>query len=180
MDDSRFGAVVSPHIKNMVYLAIAMLGQADAEDAVQEALVRAWQAQSRLREGDTVRAWLLTITANVCRDLLRGRHGTRARLTTTFPDQSEESPNLVASSESDPGSNNSAERFDLRQLVDLLEENLREIVVLRFYVEMNATEIGAVLGLPPSTIRTRLQRALTHLRTLIAQHEVYLQPRVNS
>jgi RNA polymerase sigma-70 factor (ECF subfamily) len=159
MDDSRFGAVVSPHIKNMVYLAIAMLGQADAEDAVQEALVRAWQAQSRLREGDTVRAWLLTITANVCRDLLRGRHGTRER---------------------DPGSNHSAERFDLRQLVDLLEENLREIVVLRFYVEMNATEIGAVLGLPPSTIRTRLQRALTHLRTLIAQHEVYLQPRVNS
>lgn len=180
MDDSQFVTVISPHIKNMVYLAIALIGATDAEDAVQEALVRAWQAASTLREGDTVRAWLLTITANVCHDWLRGRHGTRVRLTVSLPDSSEEVPVLAASTDSDPGSNDSAERFDLRQVVDLLEEDLREIVILRYYVEMNATEVGTVLGLPPSTVRTRLQRALTQLRISIAQHEECLQSRVDS
>lgn len=179
MDDSRFVTVVSPHITNMMYLAIALIGAADAEDAVQEALVRAWRAAATLREGETVRAWLFTITANVCHDWLRGRHGTRARLTIFLQDASEEASTIAASTDSDPGSNRSAEAFDLRQMVDLLEDDLREVVVLRYYVEMNATEIGAVLGFPPSTIRTRLQRALAHLRTSITLHEEYLQPRVD-
>lgn len=52
MDDSQFVAIISPYIKNMVlYLAIALLGQADTEDAVQEALIRAWRAADTLREG---------------------------------------------------------------------------------------------------------------------------------
>lgn len=180
MDDSQFVTVVSPYITNMVYLAIALIGAADAEDAVQEALIRAWQAASTLREGETVRAWLLTITANMCHDWLRGRHGTRTRLTISLPDSSEEASILAASTDSDPGSNLFAEAFDLRQMVDLLEEDLREIVVLRYYVEMNATEIGAVLGLPSSTIRTRLQRALAQLRTSVSTREEYLHSGVDS
>lgn len=164
----------------MLHVAIALIGAADAEDAVQEALARAWQASSTIREGATPRAWLLTITANVCHDFLRGRQGTRVRLTVPLPDSSDEVSFLTASSDSDPGSNTAAERIDLRQMVDLLTEDLREIVVLRYYVEMNATEIGAVLGLPPSTIRTRLQRALTQLRTFITQREECLQSRVDS
>lgn len=82
--------------------------------------------------------------------------------------------------DNDPGSNLAAERFDLRQMVNLLEEDLQEVVVLRYYVEMNATEIGDVLALSPSTVRTRLQRALTQLRALVSEHETYLHSRVES
>lgn len=182
MDDSQFVAIVSPYIKNMLHLAFALIGPADAEDAVQEALSRAWQAASAIREGDTVRAWLLTITANVCRDWLRGRHGTRARLIVSLSnsDSSEDASPLNASTDDDPGSNISVQRFDLRQMVDLLEGDLRVVIVLRYYVEMNATEIGDALGLPPSTIRTRLQRALAQLRTSITQREERLHSRVDS
>lgn len=182
MDDSQFVAIISPYIKNMLHLAIALIGSADAEDAVQEALSRAWLAASRVREGPTVRAWLLTITANVCRDWLRGRHGTRVRLTVSLSasDSSEEASPSSASTDDDPGSNVSVQRFDLRQMVDHLECELREIIVLRYYVGMNATEIGSALGLPSSTIRTRLQRALTQLRASLAQHEERLHLRVDS
>ncbi len=61
MDDSRFVAAVSPYIKDMLHLAITLIGVSNAEDAAQEALLRAWRAASTLREGDTVRAWLLRI-----------------------------------------------------------------------------------------------------------------------
>lgn len=175
MDDRRFVAAISPYVRDMVHVAIALIGAADAEDAAQEALLRAWKAAASLREGDTMRSWLLRITANVCHDWRRGRPGTRARLTMSFSSDSGGGPALLASTDADPGSDAAATRLDLRRLVDLLEEDLRVVVVLRYYAEMNATEIGAALDLPASTIRTRLQRALARLRAAAEPREADLE-----
>ncbi|MGZ6392223.1 MAG: sigma factor-like helix-turn-helix DNA-binding protein, partial [Ktedonobacterales bacterium] len=51
-----------------------------------------------------------------------------------------------------------------RQAVNALPEDLRLVVVLRFYGGMGATEIGAAIGIPAGTVRTRLKRALSALR----------------
>src|SRR6185436_6617048 len=63
----------------MICVAAALVGPADAEDAAQEASVRAWRSWDELRDREAVRSWLLRITVNVCHDWLRGRFGTRIR-----------------------------------------------------------------------------------------------------
>jgi RNA polymerase sigma-70 factor (ECF subfamily) len=163
MVERRFAAAVTPYINDMVYVALALVGPTEAEDAAQEALLRAWRAAATLREGDTVRAWLLRITANACHDWRRGRAGAWARLTTTLPDDTGETEALAAP-DADPGSSAAVTRLDLRQQVNVLADDLRAVVVLRFYTGLNATEIGAALDIPASTVRTRLQRALAQLR----------------
>ncbi len=165
MDRRRFVAVVEPFVRDMLHVALVLVGPSDAEDAVQEALLKAWNGAALLREGDTVRPWLLRITANVCRDWGRGREGRRRRETVPLS-QAEEAELLTAPSVDDPGSGAAADRQDLRAMVAQLDDDLRVVIMLRYYAEMSSAEIGDTLRLPASTVRTRLQRALEQLRTL--------------
>lgn len=61
--------------------------------------------------------------------------------------------------------------LDLRQAINALEMDYRVVVVLRYYAGMDATEIGAALGLPGGTVRTRLRRALALLREHLSASE---------
>ena len=81
MEYERFNAFVAPHTDAMARVAAALVGVADAEDAAQEALMRAWRAWPTLREEGAVRAWLLRITTNVCRNWQTGRFGSQRRAT---------------------------------------------------------------------------------------------------
>lgn len=161
MDYESFASQVSPHAAAMTHMASALVGQADAEDAVQEALVRAWHNWSTLRDPNALRSWLLRITYNVCLNWQAGRFGTSRRLTEPLGDGSAY-PHFIA--RAGPGTGDHAAALDLRAAVAALDDDLRHIVVLRFYVGMDATEIGAVLDTPPATVRTRLRRALLTLR----------------
>lgn len=161
MEYESFAAAVSPHTVAMARMASALVGQADAEDAAQEALVRAWNGWTTLRDASALRPWLLRITYHVCLNWQAGRFGTRLRLTEPLGDGSAHAA-LVA--RAGPGTGEHAEALDLRAAVATLSDDLRPVVVLRFYVGMDATEIGAVLDTPPATVRTRLRRALLALR----------------
>ncbi|MDE3229286.1 MAG: hypothetical protein KGO05_05355, partial [Chloroflexota bacterium] len=66
MDYERFATLVTPHTVTMARVAAALVDPPDAEDAAQEALVRAWRAWPSLRDPDSTRAWLMRITVNVC------------------------------------------------------------------------------------------------------------------
>jgi DNA-directed RNA polymerase specialized sigma24 family protein len=60
--DHDFYRLVSPHLVSAIHTAAAFVGKADAEDAVQEAILRAWKAWPSLRQRDSVRSWFLRIT----------------------------------------------------------------------------------------------------------------------
>jgi RNA polymerase sigma-70 factor, ECF subfamily len=167
-DDEHFAALVPPLTPAMLRVAAALLGPADAEDAAQEAVTRAWQSWSTLRDPNAVRPWLLRITVNVCRQWHRGRFGTRRRLTEPLPEE-EETP-AFALLGADPGASDATAALDLRQAVNALPEDLRLVVVLRYYGGMDATEVGAALSMPPATVRTRLKRALAMLRDQLCAH----------
>ncbi len=156
-----FVALVPLHTAAMLRVASALVGTADAEDAAQEAVVRAWQAWETLRDPAALRPWLLRITVNVCRQWQRGGFGRRMRLVEALP---EESGELLAALEASPGSSDHTGALDLRRAVNELREELRVIVALRYYAGMDATEVGDALGIPPATVRTRLKRALSVLR----------------
>jgi len=148
-------------------LAAALVGIADAEDATQEAILRAWQAWPTLRNRDAVRIWLLRIAANVCHNWQRGRFGTRLHM-----DRPIGSTIGIAEPQAreadDPGSNAHAATLDLLAAVASLEENLRVAVALRYFGGFDATEIGEILDVPPSTIRSRLGRALALMRSTLS------------
>jgi RNA polymerase sigma-70 factor (ECF subfamily) len=164
---AHFNALVEQHAAKLLGVAAAIVGMADAEDVVQEAIVRAWQAWPTLRDREAFSAWLLRITVNVGRDWLRGRFGTHRRLTEPFGDaEAEVGPALFAD---DPGASDHAAALDLRRAISQLAGELRVVVALRYYAGLDATEIGNALGMPSATVRTRLRRALRVLRERLAE-----------
>jgi RNA polymerase sigma-70 factor (ECF subfamily) len=157
----RFTTLAPQHTATMLRVAAALVGWADAEDAAQEALTRAWQAWSTLHDDGAVRPWLLRITVNVCYQWQRGGFGRRLRVTEPLPEDDGEALALL---DADLGASDHTGSLDLRAAINTLDPELRTIVALRYYGGMDATEIGLALGAPSATIRTRLRRALALLR----------------
>jgi len=119
-----FVALVPLHTNAMLRVTSALVGPADAEDAAQEAAVRAWQAWGTLRDRGSLRPWLLRITVNVCRQWQRGGFGRRVRLVQALP---EESGELLAVLDVEPGGSDHAVALDLRAAVNGLREELRVV-----------------------------------------------------
>jgi RNA polymerase sigma factor (sigma-70 family) len=162
-----FAAVVPMHAPAMLHVATALIGPADVEDAVQEAAMRAWQAWATLRNPDAARPWLLRITVNVCRGWRRGLKGRQQAQLQPLPDDDEPSLALLAF---DLGTSDHTGALDLRAAVNALPVELQTVVALRFYVGLDATEIGEALSIPAGTIRSRLHRALLQLREHLTPH----------
>lgn len=159
--DSREGAagrlaVIGPAEINRAYrLAGLILGNAsDAEDATQEALLRAWRAAASLRSVDGFDAWFDRILLNVCRDRLRRR--TRIRWIALDRDAQDG----VAS---DPFCR-VLEHDALLGALEALDRDERAIVVLHYWGDLPLDEVARRMGTPLGTVKSRLHRALEHLR----------------
>ena len=167
-DRDQFVALIPLHMGAMLRLAAALVGIADAEDAAQEAVLRGWQAWPALRDRASARTWLLSITVNLCKDWHRGRYGTRRRFDEPLRDDRDYAPydavGALALIGADPGASDAAAALDLRQAINTLDVDARVLIALRHYAGMDSSEIGALLGMPPATVRTRLRRALAALR----------------
>lgn len=159
----EFAELARPHMGVMLRTAAALVGVADAEDAAQEALLRGMLASATLRDHTAVRAWLLRITANVCADWRRGRFGSDQRRTLPL-DATQAALDATLPPGDDPGGDEHAARLDLRAAINDLERALRLVVALRYYAGLDATEIGAIMALPPATVRSHLRRARLLLR----------------
>jgi RNA polymerase sigma factor (sigma-70 family) len=173
MEYDRFVALVTPYTADMGRVAVALVGAADAEDAAQEALLRAWNGWPSLREAGAVRGWLLRITVNVCRNWQAGHFGTHRRRTEALGPRHDVIP---LAGPALPGTTEHAGALDLRRAVAALPADLLIVVNLRFYAGLDATEIGAALDIPPATVRTRLRRALQQLRVRLGDSESYPYP----
>jgi RNA polymerase sigma-70 factor (ECF subfamily) len=159
---NNFAAIVPLHAAAMMRVAAAFVGPAEAEDAAQEAALRAWQSWSTLRDVNAVRPWLLQITVNVCRHWQRGLKGQQQARMQSLPED-EESSAFLAVLDTDPGTSDHTGALDLHAAINALPIDLRTVVVLRFYAGLDATEIGEALSIPPGTVRSRLHRALAQL-----------------
>lgn len=166
LDREAFVALFAQHSDAMLRVATALLGVADAEDAAQEALMRAWRAWSTLRSPDAARAWLLRITVNVCREWRRGKRGRILSLTQPLPDETSDVTGLdvLGLLDDDPGSSDHTGALDLRQTIRQLPLDYRVVIALRYYAGLEPQEIATVLNIPSATVRTRQYRALAMLR----------------
>lgn len=127
---------------------------ADAEDAVGEAVLTAWSGYGKLREPGAIKPWLLKITLNCARQMRRrsGRVIYTDDLTPYDRGRSDREP--------DP---------PLWQAVCALPPEQRTVVTLFYYENMNLKEIARVLRLPEGTVKSRLNRARARLRELLKE-----------
>jgi RNA polymerase sigma-70 factor (ECF subfamily) len=152
----------------LLKVASALVGFADAEDAAQEAVMKAWQARASLRDQAALRPWLLRIAVNICREWQRGRFGRWRRVLHPL---NSDLVTLPAREDAQPGAFAHAEALDVREAINALHTSLRLVVTLRYYAGLDASEIGEALRLPPPTVRTRLRRALSLLREELGDSE---------
>jgi RNA polymerase sigma-70 factor, ECF subfamily len=171
----RFGQVSSPQsILDLTEYLDGLYGYAltltrnvsQAEDLVQETCLRALRAMARLRPESNAKSWLFTILRNIWLNQLR-QAKTAGRIITL--DASEKTANLAVDTANDLHSDYvaSIERGQVRNAIQQLPVEAREIIQLREYEELSYGEIAGLLRCPVGTVMSRLARARSKLRDLL-------------
>ena len=149
-------------------LAGLILGdQSEAEDATQDALVRAWRAAATLRDPSGFDAWFDRILVNVCRDRLRRRG--KVRLLTL---------DAVAGTVvvDDPFRRVYADD-ELLGAIRALGDDERVVLILHFWADLTLEAVGARLDCPVGTVKSRLHRGLKAMRGQLGASERDGRPR---
>ena len=137
----------------------------EAEDAAQDAFVKAYRALGSFRPGAQPRPWLLRIVANEARNRVRStgrRHQLELRLAEGFrPGGAAPSPEAAAVA--------AENTRRLLALVNTLSDEDRLVIASRYFLELNGEETAAALKIPEGTVKSRLSRALDKLRARVEE-----------
>jgi RNA polymerase sigma-70 factor (ECF subfamily) len=167
-DTEAFGALVTAHQAFVYHLALRAMGdEREAEDAAQEAFVRAWLALPNFRGQARFSTWLYRIVTNLC---CNRRPRLRRELLALGEDAAVDIPDDDAPNPAQQLELNERHAFVQRQ-VELLPESYRVLVMLRFQQELSYEEIASVLSLPLGTVKTGLFRARARLREALLAFE---------
>ena len=140
--------------------ALACGSRAAAEDAVQEALLRAWERSDRGEEIESLNAWVATVALNLSRSGLRRlRSERRAKA------------RLRRARWADDHALSSDRSVDVERALADLPRRQREVVVLRYYLQMDTREVATVLRISEGTVKSTLSRARTSLAGALGAHE---------
>jgi RNA polymerase sigma-70 factor (ECF subfamily) len=154
-DADAFARLVERHEPRQFTLAARVLGsKSEAEDAVQEALIRVWKALPRFREGSRFSTWLYRITLNCALDIRAGRRA---------------DPSELVAERADPRDAFAASELSgaLQQALAEVEEPYRVAVVLHDVLGCSYAEIGEITGVPEGTVKSRLFRGRRDLGRLL-------------
>jgi RNA polymerase sigma-70 factor (ECF subfamily) len=165
-DQQAFAQLVARYQRQVYNLAYRMLENAeDAEDAAQEAFLRAYRALPSFELGRKFSSWLLSIASNLCIDILRRRRYAWLSL-------DDVSFRLASSVEDPDGAMLRQEQADQVQcLLGSLPEKYRLVVILRYWHDLSYKEIAETTGLSLNTVKTRLHRARKMLAQAMSKEE---------
>lgn len=171
-DASAFETIMRRNNRLLFRTARSILkSDSEAEDALQEAYLRAWRALSGFRADAKLSTWLVRIVINEAFGRLRRPE---AQVIPLDAAMNSTEPETVASLTADPDRqpDRIAMREELRQLmearIDLLPDAFRSVFMLRAVEEMSVEEVSQALGIPEATVRTRFFRARSLLREGLA------------
>jgi RNA polymerase sigma-70 factor (ECF subfamily) len=169
-DADAFAGLVAAHQDMTFRAAYLVLGDAaEAEDAAQEAFVRAYRALDRFREGDPFRPWLLRIAVNAARNRRRSA-GRRAAMRLRVEAN-------AASDATAPSAEATVVARERRRLllqaVNALEPDDRLVIGARYFLDLPEAEIAVLAGVPSGTVKSRLFRARAKLAKAIGDAEAW-------
>lgn len=171
-DAGAFEVIMRRHNRLLFRTARSILkSDSEAEDALQEAYLRAWRALGSFRADAKLSTWLVRIVINEALGRVRRRDGQiiplDAAMNSTEP---ETQASLTADPDRQP--ERLAMRAEIRSLmearIDLLPDTFRSVFMLRAVEEMSVEEVSQALGIPEATVRTRFFRARGMLREGLA------------
>ncbi len=155
-----FGTLVAHHQQAAFRVAWLILRDTgEAEDAMQEAFMKAWRAMPRFKAEAPFRPWILRIVSNEARNRARStrrRDVLALREAAADPGDAAPSPEAAALT-----------RADTEMLTNALEqlpERDRLVIAYRWLLDLSETETAEILGIRPGTVKSRLSRALARLR----------------
>jgi RNA polymerase sigma-70 factor (ECF subfamily) len=140
-------------------------GAAQADDAAQAGFVKAYRALGRFDRSRPFRPWLLRIVANEARNLRRAE----ARRASLELRAARQEPEAVPGPESEAASRE--RREVLLAAVNRLAAADREVIAMRYFLELSEAEMATMLGVAAGTVKSRLSRALTRLRAIVEPEE---------
>ena len=156
-DHDAFAALITGATSRLYALACLILRDSDrAEDATQEAFVRAWREIPRLRDADRFDAWLRRLVVNACYDEAR-RVTRRAEVSLISLGERSVGDTSAASAESDR----------IEQAFRMLPLDQRTVLVLQHYESLSHTEIAETLGIPVGTVKSRVRYGVAAMRAAL-------------
>lgn len=171
-DSAEFEALMRTHNRMLFRTARAILhDDAEAEDALQEAYLKAYGAMGSFRGEAKVSTWLARIVANEALQRLR-KQNRRGAIVPLHSSDSIDQINEIPEESMSKSPERSAERAEFRKLlekrIDALPDAYRPVFVLRAVEELSVEEVAEVLRVPAATVRTRFFRARSLLRESLA------------
>ena len=165
-DVAAYERLVREHQTVAFRTAYSITGDAaEAEDAAQDAFIKAYRALERFRPGAPFRPWLLAIVANEARNRRRSA-GRRMGLVVRA---AEESP--VSEITPDAAAVVSEKREELLMNVGALGEGDQMVISCRYFLQLSEEETAATLGCARGTVKSRLSRAIAKLREKMTKEE---------
>ena len=167
-DQRAYAQLLERHQAVAFRAAYLITGSApEAEDATQEAFVKAWLSLGRFRRDAPFRPWLVRIAVNEARNRRRGA-GRRARLVLRLgPDSAGAGSARSAENEALA----TAERARLASAVGQLREADQLVIAARYFIGLSEAETATALGVRRGTVKSRLSRALGRLQTQLEATE---------
>jgi RNA polymerase sigma-70 factor (ECF subfamily) len=156
-DIDAWGEIVRRYKSAVFGVALGILGNpADAEDAAQDAFIRAFENLHRYDLKRKFSTWLFTVTANLCKNKLR-----REKFFTPLKNLAQ-----LRGPAEDPAEQVAREEREalVQQALQSLDEKYRAPLVLRFYGDLDYKEIAQALSLPEGTVKTRIHRGKAALK----------------
>lgn len=154
ISDNAFADGVRELTDTAFAVAYLILGNsADCEDAMSEAILRAYQGRGKLKKRDSFRAWFLQILRREAYNVLRRRR--RVSPVEDLPEEEVPTPD-------------SAGRLDLAAALSRLTDDQRTALLLQ-QEGYELSEIGDILGVPVGTVKSRISRAKQTMRTILEE-----------
>lgn len=138
---------------------LILRNRADAEEAVQEAFLRAWRFRASMPAGESMKPWLYRVVVNSCCSKLRSEAPHRSHRTdsTTLDELTSSSVEPSAAAEQ------ASESATVLAAINGLPEHLRIPVILRYWSGLSEKEIATAIGRRPGTVKSRLHEARQRL-----------------
>ncbi len=177
-DTASFSALILPYEQRLLHHAYRMLSnESEAEDAVQETLIKAWQKIHTYHGDAAFSTWLYTILHRVCLDMLR-KNKRRAPTVSLYQSGKDEEGFTLSIPDNAPGPdekyNQKAALAAVANAIDALSDEHRTVIVLRDIDGLDYDEIAKVTNTSLGTVKSRINRARLALRKILQnQRELF-------
>lgn len=166
-EPEAFNMLVRRWERQIYGLTLRMLGRdEEAKDATQETFLSAYRNLSKFRGEAKFSSWIYRIALNICNTKLRGR----VKGTISIEEQREDGGIEIAADLDDLGDNIQQQQVTrhVRRALQAIPAEMRQVIIMKEYEGLKFSEIAEILGIPVSTVKTRMYTGLAELRKRLA------------